>query len=144
MPCQRHPCADTCKLPEPGQTDILVAAGDCQPYSAWRNKAKIGVREHKGWATTFGITGSVISLNAAVLPRYFFSEQVGGFALPISKTDAEVPINMFRDRLFQIQRANGETHFSGWAYVEVNINAWVAGSRNRTNDERIADQVFGL
>jgi hypothetical protein len=140
LPCRRHPSSTECKLPEPGQVDIMVGSGPCQPYSNLRHSGFAKPpEEHSGYSATFGEVGSITSVCQKVLPRYFITEQVLGFSKPGNKDHPEInPKTEFIGQVMSILTPEGLSHFHKCISLQLDSKLFIQAGRPRFLGRRFA------
>ena len=131
--CVNPRCGGDCKLPEPGETDICLACGPCQPYSK-QGRTGLPPERHALHSVIFGETDSIIALAVAVRPLIFVTENVFGFGEMRSKgeyTD-QSPKTAFISQMYKkVRDYDGSPWFGGHADVPTCSGDWVQGRRPR-------------
>jgi hypothetical protein len=137
--CLLHPHrAGGCQLP--GAVDVVVGCGPCQPFTCLRQGCGASSPTlHPLFEVTFGKTGSILSLLAAVETDYFLSEQVLGFA-HLLKSESSSFLDLFVTSVNDVVAPSGEKRFQGHARINLDPKTFVDGARPRFLRETIYRQ----
>jgi site-specific DNA-cytosine methylase len=137
--CLLHPHrAGGCQLP--GAVDVVVGCGPCQPFTSLRQGCGASSPTlHPLFQVTFGKSGSILSLLAAVETDYFLSEQVLGFSHLLKAEDSSF-LDLFVTSVNEVVSPLGESRFQGHARINLDPKAFVDGSRPRFLRETIYRQ----
>ena len=116
-------------MAEPQRVDFYTACAPCQPYSTMRVTGP-EMDSHSGYNALFGITSSVMSQIAKLLPTLFLLEQVLGFEREKANHE-RTPKDEFIARVLEITRPGGEQHFVAYVMFRMDSGIFIHGSRPR-------------